>query len=438
MVVAGSIFLTAAMTTESFGARTLFVPGTTTAGHHQIETSCARCHTPFKGVSNDACLSCHSAELAAVDDSHPRSKFTDPRNADLLTRLDALTCTTCHVEHKPDMTRPVDVTLPDDFCSTCHANVGKDRPSHAGMSFDSCASAGCHNYHDNTSLYEDFLVRNSRGSELRDRPLVSSRALLDRMRRAGHAAAMNAPSLPADAPPTVRVAPERMRAWETTRHARAGANCTSCHATPTGPPPLAQWTERPGERECSTCHAGEVNGFMAGKHGMRLAVGLPPMRVALARLPMKAAARDRELSCASCHSAHDFNTRRAAVTACLECHDDGHSTAYLKSPHYTLWQHEQDGTAAAGTGVSCATCHLPRMRSREEGGDIVFVQHNQNANLRPNEKMIRTVCLDCHGLGFSLDALADPKLVARNFTGTPARRVASVEMATKRTSTTAH
>jgi hypothetical protein len=103
-----------------------------------------------------------------------------------------------------------------------------------------------------------------------------------------------------------------------------------------------------------------------------------------------------------------------------------------------LWQQEQDGTGAAGTGVSCATCHLPRIRSREDGGDIVFVQHNQNANLRPNEKMIRTVCLDCHGLRFSIDALADPKLVATNFTGRPARHVASVEMAMKRVRTTAH
>jgi hypothetical protein len=52
--------------------------------------------------------------------------------------------------------------------------------------------------------------------------------------------------------------------------------------------------------------------------------------------------------------------------------------------------------------------------------------------------MIRTVCLDCHGLRFSIDALADPKLVATNFTGRPARHVASVEMAMRRVRTTAH
>lgn len=54
MLVAGSLYLTAVMTTESVGSRTIFLPGATTDGHHQIEESCASCHTPFKGVSNDA------------------------------------------------------------------------------------------------------------------------------------------------------------------------------------------------------------------------------------------------------------------------------------------------------------------------------------------------------------------------------------------------
>jgi hypothetical protein len=51
--------------------------------------------------------------------------------------------------------------------------------------------------------------------------------------------------------------------------------------------------------------------------------------------------------------------------------------------------------------------------------------------------MTRTVCLDCHGLEFSLSALADSLLVATNFRGRPARSVASIQMATKRVPTTA-
>ena len=62
----------------------------------------------------------------------------------------------------------------------------------------------------------------------------------------------------------------------------------------------------------------------------------------------------------------------------------------------------------------------------------VLVQHNQNANLRPNDKMLRSVCMSCHGLGFSMDALADPEMRRRNFNGRPGRHVTSLEMAEKR------
>ena len=81
-------------------------------------------------------------------------------------------------------------------------------------------------------------------------------------------------------------------------------------------------------------------------------------------------------------------------------------------------------------GRSCATCHLPRQRL--EGSGSVTVEHNQNANLRPNEKMVRTVCLPCHGLTFSLDSLADRPLIARNFAGQPRHVVTAVDMALRR------
>lgn len=57
------------------------------------------------------------------------------------------------------------------------------------------------------------------------------------------------------------------------------------------------------------------------------------------------------------------------------------------------------------------------------------VEHNQNDTLRPNEKMIRPVCLHCHGMEFAIDALADPALVRNNFAGKPARHVESIDMA---------
>ena len=71
------------------------------------------------------------------------------------------------------------------------------------------------------------------------------------------------------------------------------------------------------------------------------------------------------------------------------------------------------------------------MPKTERRGKIT-TNHNHNDNLRPNEKMVRPVCLDCHGLGFSLDALADTDLVNRNFRGMPAVHVESIEWAMRR------
>lgn len=426
LTAAASAYLGAVLTTEDVGSKTMFIPGATTAGHYQIELSCSSCHTPFGGVTAEACVACHGAELAAADDSHPRSKFTDPRNAALAERLDATECVTCHQEHAPAMTRPMGVTQPDDYCVTCHADVGADRPSHENLAFDTCASAGCHNYHDNTALYEDFLVAHASEPALRESPRVRARAEPPAPIRA---------SLAADVPRPASVAAATLASWEAASHARAGVNCTGCH-TPAGEP--GRWIERPGIASCATCHARERDGFFGGRHGMRIARGLSPMTPALARRPMTPESAAHELSCASCHAPHDFDTRRAAVGACLGCHADTHSLAYRGSAHFTIWTAEAAGRAPAGSGVSCATCHLPRMTHRDDGAERVVVEHNQNANLRPNEKMVRTVCLSCHGLGFSLDALADPALIAANFTGTPLRRVAGIAMATSRQKPTPH
>jgi formate-dependent nitrite reductase cytochrome c552 subunit len=83
---------------------------------------------------------------------------------------------------------------------------------------------------------------------------------------------------------------------------------------------------------------------------------------------------------------------------------------------------------APGSGVSCATCHLPR----EGHGQSVSAQHDQSANLRPRDKMVRSVCMNCHGVGFSLDALADESLVRRNFNGLPSEHVQSLDMVERR------
>ena len=114
---------------------------------------------------NKTCRTCHDAELKAADDSHPRKKFRNPRMAAYWEKLDGRLCTSCHIEHRPEITRTSAVTVAMDFCVACHSegdqDVRWDRPSHAGLTFDTCATAGCHNYHDNRALYEDFLVEHA-------------------------------------------------------------------------------------------------------------------------------------------------------------------------------------------------------------------------------------------------------------------------------------
>jgi hypothetical protein len=210
--------------------------------------------------------------------------------------------------------------------------------------------------------------------------------------------------------------------WAASTHATAGVNCSTCHESGDS----SGWSDAVALQKCSECHKHESEGFLSGRHGMRLAVGLEPMRPEQARLPMQKAAAHRELTCNACHPAHDYNTRVAAVDACLACHNDPHTLAYQDSPHFALWQAELEGGAPAGSGVSCATCHLPRI---EHDDAVVRVEHNQNDNLRPNEKMVRTVCAACHGLQYTLDALVDRSLIESNFAAAPTRHVESVEMA---------
>ena len=413
--------------------RRMFLPGQTTAGHYQIELACNACHTPGMGVMEDACYNCHAAELKAANDSHPKSKFQDPRNADRLNLIKADNCVACHREHLPDQTRPMGVTMPTDYCYFCHQQTLTDRPSHKGFAYDSCATSGCHNYHDNSALYESFLLKHAGEPDNKTNALVPSRQLIAALTEMGQWKTRQPLTLlQADAPATVTASSSVHEGWAASAHARAGVNCSDCHEVATAGTQTKTWSDTLDHTACAKCHKEEVAGFLGGKHGMRLAQNLSPMTPGQARLPMKADAAHRELSCASCHGPHEYNTRTAAVDSCLSCHNDTHSLAYKSSPHYALWKAELDGDGLPGSGVSCATCHLPREAAGSDDTVTVRVQHNQNLNLRPNEKMIRTVCLECHGLGFSIDALADSALVRTNFVGRPAGHIESIDLAVKR------
>jgi len=420
--------------------KTVFMPGPLTPGHRQLQQACAACHTdPLGGgeVLQRACVNCHGDERKKPFDSHPVTKFRDPRNADRLGHIDALHCVTCHTEHRPEITARDGVTQPADLCFHCHRDIAEDRPSHRDFAFDGCKASGCHNFHDNRALYTKFLIEHLDEPELLDTAIVPASEFVELLDQLPGYPLDRYPVMPlgrddADAPRDIaQRADSRVREeWAATAHARSGVNCSACHEATGRDDGVVRWVERPGMQACKTCHASEAERFGKGRHGMRQAAGLPPLRVADALLPMRDEAAHATLSCNSCHPAHRYDTGKAAVEACMNCHNDTHTLAYRDSPHYTLWEKELRGELPAGSGVSCATCHMPRVdMNASEWLSRITVDHNQSASLSPDSKMIRTTCLHCHGLGFSIDALADRKLIDSNFRGKPSVHVETMDLA---------
>lgn len=394
------------------------LPGITTDGHHQIEMNCNACHIneeegrfTSQGVSNTGCLNCHAEDLEAHSDSHPVRKFRNPENAGMLEHINALSCITCHREHNQKITGPMAVTVPGDYCAHCHEVTLESLPSHRDLSFKSCATAGCHNYHDNTALAPSFLLKHFGEPITHPEPRITS---LTNLRRIAEQTIPTPLRLDQADAPADHDNEKAVHDWHQDAHSKAGVNCRDCHGDQTS----GNWNPKPDHTSCNSCHEPEVSTFLEGKHGMRLAhEGLAPMTPAEARRPMKAAAAHKSLNCNSCHPAHNYDRHHASVYACLTCHDDEHSRSYQNSRHFSLWQLERRGAKPTGSGVSCATCHLPKAKIQGE----VAVMHNQNWNLAPNDKMLSSVCMKCHGMQFGMDALSDRELIRKNFNGRPTK-----------------
>ena len=458
------------------GDRTDLMPGQTDGVHHQLEIACETCHTSpafanqatVRKDINKTCVTCHKEELKAADDSHPIKKFTNPRMSAYWDKVDARFCTTCHSEHEPEITLAGLLTLPGDYCVACHSEGEQDvrvnRPSHAELEFDTCASAGCHNFHDNRALYEDFLVKHA-GEHWTSIPAVHPAGVIAADRDRPDATEIQAYLASLDAPQNARDAKIEDH-WAASAHASAEVGCASCHApkSETAAEIEANWIDVPGEEICATCHKGQAKTFALGRHGMRRHPEIakprkverqlkelgwkeppesviaaledylddpspaPEMSTAEARVTLKPDAHGETLTCMSCHGPHEQDLQFARVGACLGCHADEHSLSYETSPHHEISQAEIRGLSEPGTGVTCATCHMPGAVRK----GAVTTNHNQNDTLFPNEKMIRPVCMECHGLGFAIDALADPALVRNNFSGQPDRHIESIDWAVNR------
>jgi hypothetical protein len=213
--------------------------------------------------------------------------------------------------------------------------------------------------------------------------------------------------------------------WQDSAHALAGVNCSSCHQDEN----TKAFVARPNSESCQSCHEAQVETFLLGKHGIRTYEGLSPLTPAMARLPMKESAMGKQMNCNACHNVHSVNTFTAAVDSCLSCHNDVHSLNYKRSKHGSLF-------AAAGSLprptpelVTCATCHLPRQPQGES--ETIFVNHNNTYNLLPRDRMVKQVCMNCHGLEYSYNSIFDEELVEANFDRPPNQELETLELVRK-------
>jgi hypothetical protein len=210
--------------------------------------------------------------------------------------------------------------------------------------------------------------------------------------------------------------------WQGSTHALADVNCSSCHQNEE----TKDFVQAPGYESCQSCHEPETETFLLGKHGIRLQEGMSPLTPALARLPMHEDVGDRVLNCNTCHDVHALQTRTAAVDSCLTCHNDTHSQNYRNSPHATLFSDAGELPRPESTAVTCATCHLPRQTVGET--DAVFVNHNNTYTLLPRDRMVKDVCMNCHGLEHSYNSIFDDDLVEANFAQMPTQTMETFEL----------
>ena len=141
------------------------------------------------------------------------------------------------------------------------------------MTHDSCATAGCHNYHDNKALYENFLYTNVDQPDVLDTPAVTLRDFIDQWDKKRKADAPDLKNLEisdADAPSDLLLRPI-VKDWLETAHAAAGVNCRACHDHTSDDGKVTQWKNKVGQDACAKCHEFEASSFVQGRHGMRLA-----------------------------------------------------------------------------------------------------------------------------------------------------------------------
>lgn len=208
--------------------------------------------------------------------------------------------------------------------------------------------------------------------------------------------------------------------WQSSAHALAEVNCSSCHQDES----TKAFIAKPAQESCRSCHENSVDTFLLGKHGIRTLEGLSPLTPAMAHLPMKENSLERQLNCNTCHNVHTVDTYQASVDSCLTCHSDNHSLNYKNSPHAQVFRQIGMLPRPNADSVTCATCHLPR----EVSGDAVLVNHNNTFTLKPRDRMVKEVCMNCHGVEHAYNSIFDDELVEANFARPPNQKLRTFQL----------
>jgi|GEM_PF-1334990 len=208
--------------------------------------------------------------------------------------------------------------------------------------------------------------------------------------------------------------------WQSSAHALGDVNCSSCHIEAE----TKQFITQPRAESCRSCHEEQVETFLLGKHGIRTLEGLSPLTPKMADLPMKESAKNKQMNCNTCHNVHTVNTYVAAVDSCLSCHNDTHSLNYKNSKHAQLFAQEGNLPRPSSESVTCSTCHLPR----QPHNSTVLVNHNNTYTLLPRDRMVKEVCINCHGVEYAYESIFDDALVENNFAAAPTQEMETFEM----------
>ena len=221
-----------------------------------------------------------------------------------------------------------------------------------------------------------------------------------------------------------KISPEQLQSinqeWASSVHSLNDINCSSCHLESE----TKNFVANPTHESCRSCHESQVETFLLGKHGIRLLEGLSPLTPKMAELPMKKSALNKQMNCNTCHNVHSLNTFAASVDSCFSCHDDTHSLNYRNSRHFELLTAEGTLPRPSNNSVTCATCHLPR----EVHNNSIKVNHNNTYNLLPRDRMVRDVCINCHGLEYAYSSIFDDQLVTENFARPPTLKMETFDL----------